>query len=191
MSYFISHIAKKLGAKTRIVSDNSIEHIFFDSRKVFFPDTSLFIALKGPRRNGHNFISELYKKGVRNFIVSEIVRPEDVPDANILFVDDTLKALQDVSAFHRKQFGIPVIGITGSNGKTIVKEWLYQLLHENFNIVRSPKSYNSQIGVPLSVWEMNKQHQLGIFEAGISQAGEMDKLNEIIQPTIGILTNIG
>ena len=191
MSYFISHIAKRLGAKTRIVLDNSIEQIFFDSRKVFVPDTSLFIALKGPRRNGHNFIPELYKKGIRSFIVSEALRPEELPEANILFVEDTLKALQDLAAFHRKQFNIPVIGITGSNGKTIVKEWLYQLLHENFNIVRSPKSYNSQIGVPLSVWEMNNQHNLGIFEAGISQAGEMDKLTEIIQPTIGILTNIG
>ena len=191
MSYFISHIAKRLAAKTRIVTDNSIEHIFFDSRKVFFPDTSLFIALKGPRRNGHNFIPELYKKGIRSFIVSEAMKPEDLPDANILFVDDTLKALQVLAAFHRKQFKIPVIGITGSNGKTIVKEWLYHLLHENFNIVRSPKSYNSQIGVPLSVWEINKQHNLGIFEAGISQTGEMEKLNEIIQPTIGILTNIG
>ena len=191
MSYFISHIAKTLGAKAKIVSDNSIENIFFDSRKVFFPTTSLFIALKGPRRNGHNFIPELYKKGIRNFIVCEQVKEEDFPDANILLVDDSLKAMQKLAAFHRKQFKIPIIGITGSNGKTIVKEWLYQLLHENFNIVRSPKSYNSQIGVPLSVWEMNKLHTLGIFEAGISQKGEMDKLNEIIQPTIGILTNIG
>ena len=191
MSYFISHIAKKLDAKASIVSDNSIEYIFFDSRKVFFPATSLFIALKGPRRNGHNFIPELYKKGIRNFIVSEPIKQEDLHDANILTVTDGLKALQQLAAFHRKQFKIPVIGITGSNGKTIVKEWLYQLLHENFNIVRSPKSYNSQIGVPLSVWEMNKQHTLGIFEAGISQTGEMDKLNEIIQPDIGILTNIG
>ncbi len=121
----------------------------------------------------------------------EQLKEEDFPDANILLVDDSLKAMQKLAAFHRKQFEIPIIGITGSNGKTIVKEWLYQLLHENFNIVRSPKSYNSQIGVPLSVWEMNKLHTLGIFEAGISQKGEMDKLNEIIQPTIGILTNIG
>jgi alanine racemase len=191
LSYFISHIAKTLGAKTRIVSDNSIESIFFDSRRVFFPATSLFIALKGPRRNGHNFIPELYSKGIRNFIVCEQFKEEDLPDANILFVDDSLKALQKLAAFHRKQFKIPVIGITGSNGKTIVKEWLYQLLHENFNIVRSPKSYNSQIGVPFSVWEMNKLHTLGIFEAGISQTGEMDKLREMIQPTIGIITNIG
>ena len=191
MSYFISHIAKTLDAKGKIVIDNSIDYIFFDSRKIFSPATSLFIALKGPRRNGHNFIPELYKKGVRNFIVCEEVKREDYQEANILCVKDGLKALQQLAAFHRKQFDIPVIGITGSNGKTIVKEWLYQLLHENFNIVRSPKSYNSQIGVPLSVWEINKQHQLGIFEAGISQPGEMDKLGEIIQPTIGILTNIG
>jgi Alr-MurF fusion protein len=191
VSYFISHIAKTLGANARIITDNSIDYIFFDSRKIFLPATSLFIALKGPRRNGHNFIPELYKQGVRNFVVCEDLRQEDFPEANILFVKDGFKALQDLAAFHRKQFDIPVIGITGSNGKTIVKEWLYQLLNENFNIVRSPKSYNSQIGVPLSVWEMNKQHTLGIFEAGISQPGEMEKLNEIIQPTIGILTNIG
>ena len=96
-----------------------------------------------------------------------------------------------MAAYHRKQFNIPVIGITGSNGKTIVKEWLYQLLHADYNIVRSPKSYNSQIGVPLSVWQMNEQHTLAIFEAGISQPGEMEKLEKIIQPTIGVLTNIG
>jgi Alr-MurF fusion protein len=191
LSYLISHIAKTLGANEKIVADNSIDYIFFDSRKVFFPATSLFIALKGPRRNGHSFIPELYKKGIRNFIVSEEINTDDLPGANILYVNDCLVALQQLAAFHRKQFNIPVIGVTGSNGKTIVKEWLYQLLQPNFNIVRSPKSYNSQIGVPLSVWEMNKLHTLGIFEAGISQPGEMDKLSEIIQPTIGILTNIG
>ena len=191
LSYFISHIARIIGANAEVVADNSIDYIFFDSRKIFYPATSLFIALKGPRRNGHTFLAELYKKGIRNFIVCEEVKKEDFPGSNVLYVKDGLKALQQLAAFHRKQFEIPVIGITGSNGKTIVKEWLYQLLHENFNIVRSPKSYNSQIGVPLSVWEMNKQHTLGIFEAGISQPGEMDQLNEIIKPTIGILTNIG
>ena len=127
MSYFISHIAKKLDANARIVTDNSIENIFFDSRKVFFPATSLFIALKGPRRNGHHFIPELYKKGIRNFIVSESIKTEDLPDANILTVQDGLQALQKLAAFHRRLFKIPVIGITGSNGKTIVEEWLYQL----------------------------------------------------------------
>lgn len=173
------------------MAESTIEHLLFDSRKVFFPASVLFIALKGPRRDGHSFIPELYKKGVRNFIVSEAVSSHDYPEANMLLVPDTLVALQQLTAFHRKQFSIPVIGITGSNGKTIVKEWLYQLLHENYNIIRSPKSYNSQIGVPVSVWEMKKQHTLGIFEAGISQPGEMEKLSDIIQPTIGILTNIG
>jgi alanine racemase len=191
VSYFISHIAKTIAANAEISSDNSIEYVFFDSRKIFYPATSLFIALKGPRRNGHSFLPELYKKGVRNFIVCEEINKGNFPGANILYVKDGLKALQQLAAFHRKQFDIPVIGITGSNGKTIVKEWLYQLLHENFNIVRSPKSYNSQIGVPLSVWEISRQHTLGIFEAGISQPNEMDMLNEIIRPTIGILTNIG
>lgn len=191
MAYPVTHIAKIINAKLQLFADASVEHLLFDSRKVFYPATSLFIALKGPRRNGHSFIPELYKKGVRNFVVSEPLSSDDYPGANILFVQDTLIALQKLAAFHRKQFSIPVIGITGSNGKTIVKEWLYQLLHEDYNIIRSPKSYNSQLGVPLSVWEMQQQHTLGIFEAGISQPGEMEKLTEIIQPTIGILTNIG
>lgn len=191
MIYTIGHIAKILNAKACIVHEMPVEHLLFDSRKVFFPSTSLFFALKGARRNGHNYIPELYKKGVRNFIVSEELPATDFPEANIIKVEDSLKALQKLATCHRAQFTFPVIGITGSNGKTIVKEWLYQLLHENYNIVRSPKSYNSQIGVPVSVWEMNKQHTLGIFEAGISQPGEMDKLREMIQPTIGILTNIG
>ncbi len=191
MSYLISHIAKILSAKAFVVNDGPVDHLLFDSRKVFFPSTSLFFALKGARRNGHNYIPELYKKGVRNFIVSEELSASDFPEANIIKVEDSLKALQKLATCHRAQFTFPVIGITGSNGKTIVKEWLYQLLHDHFNIVRSPKSYNSQIGVPVSVWEMNKQQTLGIFEAGISQPGEMDKLREMIQPTIGILTNIG
>ncbi len=113
------------------------------------------------------------------------------PDANFLLVPDALQALQALAAYHRSRFVIPVIGITGSNGKTIVKEWLNQLLDQQFAIIRSPKSYNSQIGVPLSVWPMNESHELAIFEAGISRTGEMEKLKAIIQPTIGILTNIG
>jgi alanine racemase len=147
--------------------------------------------LKGNRRDGHQFIPELYKKGVRNFVVSELPGQAVYPDANFILVDDTLAALQGLAAFHRQQFNIPVIGITGSNGKTIVKEWLYQLLHNHYNIVRSPKSYNSQIGVPLSVWLMNEQHTLAIFEAGISMPGEMKKLWEIIRPSIGVFTNLG
>ena len=191
MSCLISHIAKIINAQTLIVNDRLVEYLVFDSRKIFFPATSLFFAIKGNRRNGHSYIPELYKKGVRKFIVSEDISSSDFPGANFIKVEDGRKALQKFAAAHRSQFNLPVIGITGSNGKTIVKEWLFQLLHENFNIVRSPKSYNSQIGVPVSVWEMNKQHNLGIFEAGISQQGEMEKLREMIQPTIGILTNIG
>ncbi len=168
-----------------------IEQLLTDSRKLIFPQTSLFFALKGPRRDGHSFITALYKKGVRNFVVSEAVDITQLAGANIIQVTDTLQALQTLAAWHRRQFSLPVIGITGSNGKTIVKEWLNQLLDEQYTIIRSPKSYNSQIGVPLSVWPLNEQHELAIFEAGISQPGEMEQLQKIIQPTIGIFTNIG
>ncbi|MEP6747218.1 MAG: bifunctional UDP-N-acetylmuramoyl-tripeptide:D-alanyl-D-alanine ligase/alanine racemase [Bacteroidota bacterium] len=168
-----------------------IEHLLPDSRKVLFPDTSLFFALHGPRRDGHTFLQEAYEKGVRNFIISNEENTALPEDASIIVVHDTLLALQQLAAYHRKQFSFPVIGITGSNGKTIVKEWLNQLLDEKFTIVRSPKSYNSQTGVPLSVWQMSNQYTLGIFEAGISKSGEMDKLEKIIRPNIGIFTNIG
>jgi Alr-MurF fusion protein len=173
------------------VAEASIEHLLPDSRKVLFPATSLFFALKGPRRDGHSFLQEAYDKGVRNFIISNEQGTALPADANIIVVQNTLNALQQLAAYHRKQFSFPVIGITGSNGKTIVKEWLNQLLEEKYTIVRSPKSYNSQIGVPLSVWQMSNQYKLGMFEAGISQSGEMDKLEKIIQPSIGIFTNIG
>jgi Alr-MurF fusion protein len=190
LKYPLDHIAKIIGAPG--IRDNSIiEHLLLDSRKVYFPTTSLFFALRGARRDGHGFISELFKKGVRNFVVSVAIDGSSYPGANFLRVDDTLHALQQLASHHRKQFTIPVIGITGSNGKTIVKEWLYQLLYQDHNIVRSPKSFNSQIGVPLSVWQMNKQHTLGIFEAGISMPGEMINLEKIISPSIGILTTVG
>lgn len=191
MFYLISHIADILGAESRISHDTTIEHLLTDSRKVFAPASSLFFSLKGPRRDGHQFIAELFKKGVRNFVVTDRAYAESFADANFIFADDALRALQQLAAYHRSQFHYPVIGITGSNGKTIVKEWLYQLLHEDYNIVRSPKSYNSQIGVPLSVWQMNEKHDLAIFEAGISEQGEMIRLENMIRPTIGILTNIG
>ena len=168
-----------------------IEHLSPDSRKILFPATSLFFALKGARRDGHSFIPEVYEKGVRSFIVSDPDTVIPAPDANVLLVKDSLLALQAIAAHHRKQFHYPVIGITGSNGKTIVKEWLNQLLEERYTIVRSPKSYNSQVGVPLSVWQMSDQQQLALFEAGISQSGEMDNLEKIIQPGIGLFTNIG
>ena len=175
-------------------SDTVIEHLLLDSRKLLFPASSLFFALGGPRRNGHTFIKELYNKGVRNFVIADSKGVEEIasyPGSNFLLVEDVLSALHSLAAFHRLQFNIPVIGITGSNGKTIVKEWLYQLLHTDYQIVRSPKSYNSQIGVPLSVWQMNQTHTLAIFEAGISLPNEMEKLQQIIEPTIGIFTNIG
>lgn len=233
--------------------DREIRDLALDSRKIVFPETALFFALKGQRRDGWDFIPDAYKKGVRNFVIAASSGPyipgansatenqlphiqqsvtedaEDaaimaerysphawqgvvdglkdantttanqfrqdwasvMEDANIIAVDDPLDALQRLAAFHRSQFSIPVIGITGSNGKTIVKEWLNQALGDRFAIVRSPKSYNSQIGVPLSVWQMNPSFTLAIFEAGISRPGEMDRLQPIIRPTIGVFTNIG
>jgi len=191
LSYYISHIARIINAEVSVADDTVIEHLLLDSRKVYSFASSLFFAIEGVRRDGHQFIPELYKRGIRNFIISRKIETGEYPDANFLLVNDTVIALQQLAAHHRQQFSIPVIGITGSNGKTIVKEWLYQLLHEDYNIVRSPKSYNSQIGVPLSVWQMNAQHTLAIFEAGISEQGEMLRLEKIIQPTIGILCNIG
>lgn len=193
--YTISQIASAINANYLQQHDDAfIEHILLDSRKLLFPKTSLFFALGGPRRNGNAFITDLYAKGVRNFVVDETVDTNTIATlhaANFLQVKDVLASLHLLIAFHRRQFQAPVIGITGSNGKTIVKEWLHQLLHYDYNIVRSPKSYNSQIGVPLSVWQMNATHSLGIFEAGISQPGEMQNLEKMIAPTIGVFTNIG
>ena len=191
MTYPIEHIATIIEAEASIVSSGEIEYLLTDSRKVVFPLQSLFFALNGNRRDGHYFITELYDKGIRNFVVQKEFDKANFIQANFLYVDNVLMALQKLAAYHRKQFSIPVIGITGSNGKTIVKEWLNQLLELDYNIVRSPRSYNSQIGVPLSVWQMNRQHNLGIFEAGISAPGEMDHLEQIIKPAIGILTSIG
>lgn len=169
-----------------------IKTLLIDSRKLSNAESSLFFALKGERHDGHAYITELYEKGLRNFVVTQLPSNQQlIDDSNFFVVEDTLVALHQLAAFHRKQFKIPVIGITGSNGKTIVKEWLYQLMREDKNIVRSPKSYNSQVGVPLSVWQINNDHTLGIFEAGISLPNEMLALENIIQPTIGLITNIG
>lgn len=189
--YNILKISEILHADSIISNANEeIEHILTDSRKVIHTQKSLFFAIVGQRHNGHKFIKELYTKGVRNFVISD--KSFAVPEnCNVLFVNNTLEALQELASFHRRQFNLPIIAITGSNGKTIVKEWLYQLLKDDKNIVRNPKSYNSQIGVPLSIWQINKEHELGIFEAGISFPGEMEKLQKIIQPNIAIFTNIG
>lgn len=166
-----------------------ISDILIDSRRMISPDNSLFFALQTRNNDGHKYIRELHEKGIRNFVISN---PEYIPgDSNCILVKDTLEALQKLSAKHRSKFDIPVIGITGSNGKTIVKEWLFQLLDPDYTIARSPKSYNSQIGVPLSVWQLKSETTLGIFEAGISEPDEMHRLQTIIQPTIGIFTNIG
>ncbi|MEB0262676.1 MULTISPECIES: bifunctional UDP-N-acetylmuramoyl-tripeptide:D-alanyl-D-alanine ligase/alanine racemase [unclassified Mucilaginibacter] len=188
-SYAINDVKQIINATGEIVSDATISVLLTDSRRVNNPACSLFFALAG-RRDGHEFIADTYSAGVRNFVVNH--QPDTImPDANFLVVADVSEALQVLAAHHRKQFSLDVIGITGSNGKTIVKEWLYQLMNPEKSIVRNPKSYNSQIGVPLSVWQINKTHNLGIFEAGISVPGEMDKLEAIIQPTIGVLTHIG
>ncbi|OJU25773.1 MAG: bifunctional UDP-N-acetylmuramoyl-tripeptide:D-alanyl-D-alanine ligase/alanine racemase [Sphingobacteriales bacterium 41-5] len=190
MKYTLQNIAQILSVQIP-EADVVIDTFLIDSRKLTSKGTSLFFALTGPRRNGHLFIDELYGKGLRHFVVSQSIDEGRYPGSIFLKVDDTLNALQKIAARHRTQFDINVIGITGSNGKTVVKEWLNQLLQTDNKIIRSPKSYNSQIGVPLSVWQLNKKDELAIFEAGISRPGEMEKLENIIRPTIGILTNIG
>lgn len=189
----ISHIAKSINAQLlQLKEDTKIQYLLFDSRKISFPQHSLFFAIPTKTRNGHEFIQVAYQKGVRNFVISQADWSiQNFPEANFISVKNSIAALQLLATHHRKQFDFPIIGITGSNGKTVVKEWLYQLLWQDYHIVRSPKSYNSQIGVPLSVWQINAQHNLGIFEAGISQVDEMHNLAAIICPTIGIFTNIG
>jgi len=194
MNYKISDISSIINGNIHGNEKSNVEikNLLIDSRKLSTAETSLFFAIKGERHDGHSYIAELYDKGVHHFIVSAL--PEKIDhfqQATFILVNDTLLALQTLCAHHRKLFHIPIIGITGSNGKTIVKEWLYQLMREDKNIVRSPKSFNSQVGVPLSVWQINEEHNLGIFEAGISMPNEMKALEKIIQPTIGLLTNIG
>lgn len=192
MAYSLEQIASLIGAKHIGTQDSRIDWILTDSRSLCFPEESLFFALKSKRNDGHHYITELYQRGVRNFVVS--TPPKDLDrfaDADFLVVLDPLKALQRLAERHREAFNIPIIGITGSNGKTVVKEWLYQILSDHYVIARSPRSYNSQIGVPLSIWNLNNQTELGIFEAGISQCGEMEALQSIIQPRYGIFTSLG
>jgi Alr-MurF fusion protein len=172
-------------------NDVLVRDIITDSRQIGTELQTLFAAIVTSRNDGHQYIKEAYDKGVRIFLISQLINLTPFPEAAFLLVDDTVAALQLLAIKIRAQFDIPVLGITGSNGKTIVKEWLNYLLGNTFKIVCSPKSYNSQIGVPLSVWQMESGYTLGIFEAGISQANEMDLLEKIIRPTIGIFTNIG
>jgi UDP-N-acetylmuramyl pentapeptide synthase len=192
MKYSISKIVSILGLKNYDWVESEISILLTDSRQLSNPPETLFFSFETKNNDGHRYIADLYVAGVRNFVVSKMM-PEwkNFSGCNFLFVKSPLRALQKIAAYHRRRFDIPVIGITGSNGKTIVKEWLYQLLQEDFNIVRSPRSYNSQIGVPLSVWQLDDNATLGIFEAGISMPDEMDHLEPIIHPTIGILTKIG
>jgi Alr-MurF fusion protein len=187
--YPIKDIQQIIGATGTIVKENTISALLTDSRRISNGPGGLFFALSG-RRNGHEFVAEAYAAGVRNFVVRHETEIR-MPEANFLLVDDVLVALQKLAAYHRSRFNLEVIGITGSNGKTIVKEWLYQLLNADRHIVRNPKSYNSQIGVPLSVWQISEKDDLGIFEAGISTTDEMVKLEAIIKPTVGVLTHIG
>ena len=194
MSYSIEQIAEIIGARRVGNAPATIGWLLTDSRSLSFPEDTLFFALATKRNDGARYIPELYVRGVRNFVLTEDAFQQlEAPqaDANYLLVTQPLKALQKLAEYHRSRFQIPVIGITGSNGKTVVKEWLHQLLSPDRVTVRSPRSYNSQIGVPLSVWRMDERDELAILEAGISQPGEMKALEAIIKPTIGILTNIG
>ena len=189
--YSLQQVADITGGQlTGNAEGSGISELLIDSRHLVEAPHTLFFALTSARNDGHRYIKELYDKGVRAFVVRQ-VPSEPLAGATFIVVPDTLKALQNLAAYHRQQFDIPVIGITGSNGKTIVKEWLYQMLSPDYNIVRSPKSYNSQVGVPLSVWQINETDNLGIFEAGISEPDEMMPLQDIIRPTIGVFTNIG
>ena len=198
MKYSIEKITTLIGARRIGEVDAQIGWLLTDSRSLCFPEETLFFALKSARNDGHKYIEDLYRRGVRNFVVEakgilEFCKSgtEHMPDANFLVVPSPLAALQRLAERHRDEFNVPIVGITGSNGKTMVKEWLYQLLLPSQKIVRSPRSYNSQIGVPLSVWLLNERTEIGIFEAGISQPGEMMALRDIIQPTIGVLTSLG
>lgn len=193
MVYTIEKVTTLIGARRYGDSESNVRWILTDSRSLCFPEETLFFAIRSGRNDGHKYIADLYRRGVRNFVVEELPQnwSEEYPEANFLKVPFALEALQRLAERHRDEFNIPVVGITGSNGKTVVKEWLYQLLSPSMAVTRSPRSYNSQIGVPLSVWLLNEQSEVGVFEAGISQPGEMDALRDIIQPTVGVLTNLG
>ncbi len=186
----ITLISTLIGAHRIGSAETSVDWLLTDSRSLVFPEQTLFFAIRTQKNDGHRYLPELYRRGVRAFVVSQMPEAPEA-DANYLVVPSPLRALQRLAERHREAFDIPVIGITGSNGKTIVKEWLYQILTPDFNITRSPRSWNSQIGVPLSVWRLTKLTQIGIFEAGISEPGEMDALESIIQPSIGVLTHLG
>jgi len=197
--YSLQEIAKITASEFPGKNNHSVNTYLTDSRSLTTPHGVLFVAIRSEKNNGHLYIKELIEKGVTSFLIQDdeseklplIELISKNPDVSFVISADPLIALQTLAKHHRQQFKIPVIGITGSNGKTVVKEWLYQLLKHNFSICRSPKSFNSQLGVPLSILNLNSSHTLAIFEAGISEAGEMDALTQIIQPTIGVITSIG
>lgn len=192
MGYSIGQIAEMLGVASPEHPEYEIKTLMTDSRSMTDERESLFFALRTSTNDGHNYIRDLYNRGTRNFVVDRIDKiGSDMSDANFLVVDNVIKALQRIASCHRRKFEIPVVGITGSRGKTTVKEWLYQMVHPDYDVVRSPRSYNSQIGVPLSIWKLDSYTEMAFFEAGISQKGEMVSLAQVIVPTIGIFTNIG
>ena len=194
MKYSIKEIATILHIDANCLNNSQavVGALLTDSRSLTYPEETLFFAIKTKNNDGHHYIADLYNKGVRNFVVESVKGiPQEYDDANFLVVKSSRTALQSIAAYHRKRFLFPIIGITGSKGKTTLKERLNQLLKEDYNIVRSPRSFNSQIGVPLSLWEMDDNTSLGIIEAGISQLGEMPVLQDMIRPTIGVWTNLG
>lgn len=179
------------GQLLKLVNDVVVEYLIIDSRKLFASPRSLFFAIKGVRNDGHAHIATAYEQGIRLFVIEKDIETEKYPLASFIKVPSSISALQSLAIAHRIQFDYPVIGITGSNGKTIVKEWLFQMLSSKFKCVKNPGSYNSQVGVPLSIWQMSHTHNIGIFEAGISQPGEMEHLQKIIQPSVGVFTMLG
>ncbi len=190
-NWSLHELSSLLKGKVYGRSNLSVSSISIDSRTLTPRDETLFVALTGERHNGHNYIAELYRRGIRAFLVSTLPDCEDFPEAGFCHVGDTLCGLQDIARARRLAFEGEVLAIAGSNGKTIVKEWIHQCLGETIRIHRSPKSYNSQVGVPLSVWGLNEEHQLAVIEAGISHPGEMEKLHRVIQPDTGIFTHLG
>jgi alanine racemase len=186
VQYHLSKIASILSTENNIISDNIITQVAIDSRTNLHKHT-LFFCIVGERNNGHHYIKNCYEKGVRSFIISENIDAEKFPTAQFITVKNCLDALQSLATFHRVQFNLRTIGITGSNGKTIIKEWLYQLIHQDRKTIKSPKSYNSQVGVALSILNIETEHEIGIFEAGISSTMEMENLEKMIQHTILVL----
>ena len=195
MKYSIQEIAQVLEIESSELRDKNAEvsQLLTDSRSLTYPAETLFFAITTQNDDGHRYVKHLYNKGVRNFVIeySGNIDIKAMREANFLRVSNTLDAMQAIATYHRKRFHIPIIGITGSKGKTTVKEWLYQLLKDDYHIVRSPRSYNSQIGVPLSLWDIDDNTSLAIIEAGVSKTGEMARVQAMIRPTIGIITNIG